>query len=440
MLDATTGQNGLEQARKFTESSGVTGIVLDQARRHGQGRHRGGHRARAEPADPLRRRRRKGRRPAAVRSREVHRIALRKMNRWILHGKRWTWRGKGAGAGQSEPDGGRRAGADGEVVGRGFHTYAGVKHAEIIALEQAGERARGATSTSIWNPAPTRAAPALRRRADRGRCGARVSRHAGSQSAGAREGFRRLREAGIEVEMSGVRRRGRKAERAVRPLHAHRPSAGDAEDRHHAGRQDRRARRQSRLDHQRARPRPRAAAAARLTTPSSPASARCWPTIACSPTAPACQRSRPLLRIVLDSQLRLPLDSQMVRSAAGRRAGGHHLRGLRRAAARRWRTAASRCWSATVRAGAPTSTRVVDWLAQRALSLADDRGRQQAQLDGARIRRGGQDLLLLRAQDSGRPGIAAAGRRHRARGGRATPSVFTTSRCTRFRRTNSPSK
>src|SRR5438270_4244495 len=27
-LDATTGQNGLEQARKFTESSGVTGIVL----------------------------------------------------------------------------------------------------------------------------------------------------------------------------------------------------------------------------------------------------------------------------------------------------------------------------------------------------------------------------------------------------------------------------
>lgn len=28
VMDATTGQNGLEQARKFTESSGVTGIVL----------------------------------------------------------------------------------------------------------------------------------------------------------------------------------------------------------------------------------------------------------------------------------------------------------------------------------------------------------------------------------------------------------------------------
>ena len=34
---------------------------------------------------------------------------------------------------------------DGEVIGRGFHTYAGLKHAEIVALEEAGERARGAT-------------------------------------------------------------------------------------------------------------------------------------------------------------------------------------------------------------------------------------------------------------------------------------------------------
>ncbi len=34
---------------------------------------------------------------------------------------------------------------DGEVAGCAFHTYAGLKHAEILALEQAGERARGAT-------------------------------------------------------------------------------------------------------------------------------------------------------------------------------------------------------------------------------------------------------------------------------------------------------
>jgi diaminohydroxyphosphoribosylaminopyrimidine deaminase / 5-amino-6-(5-phosphoribosylamino)uracil reductase len=34
---------------------------------------------------------------------------------------------------------------DGQLVGRGFHTYAGVKHAEILALDQAGEKAHGAT-------------------------------------------------------------------------------------------------------------------------------------------------------------------------------------------------------------------------------------------------------------------------------------------------------
>jgi diaminohydroxyphosphoribosylaminopyrimidine deaminase/5-amino-6-(5-phosphoribosylamino)uracil reductase len=33
----------------------------------------------------------------------------------------------------------------GSVVGRGFHTYDGVKHAEVLAIEEAGERARGAT-------------------------------------------------------------------------------------------------------------------------------------------------------------------------------------------------------------------------------------------------------------------------------------------------------
>src|SRR5215469_16937011 len=40
-----------------------------------------------------------------------------------------------------------REDADGnpKVVGRGFHTWAGVKHAEVIAIEEAGELARGAT-------------------------------------------------------------------------------------------------------------------------------------------------------------------------------------------------------------------------------------------------------------------------------------------------------
>jgi len=32
-----------------------------------------------------------------------------------------------------------------KVVGRGFHTYGGLDHAEILALRQAGDAARGAT-------------------------------------------------------------------------------------------------------------------------------------------------------------------------------------------------------------------------------------------------------------------------------------------------------
>ena len=35
--------------------------------------------------------------------------------------------------------------AEGNVVGEGFHTYNGVKHAEVLAIEQAGDKARGAT-------------------------------------------------------------------------------------------------------------------------------------------------------------------------------------------------------------------------------------------------------------------------------------------------------
>jgi diaminohydroxyphosphoribosylaminopyrimidine deaminase/5-amino-6-(5-phosphoribosylamino)uracil reductase len=40
----------------------------------------------------------------------------------------------------------------GEVVGEGFHAYAGGPHAEIVALAQAGERARGGTAVVTLEP------------------------------------------------------------------------------------------------------------------------------------------------------------------------------------------------------------------------------------------------------------------------------------------------
>ncbi|HZM80988.1 MAG TPA: bifunctional diaminohydroxyphosphoribosylaminopyrimidine deaminase/5-amino-6-(5-phosphoribosylamino)uracil reductase RibD, partial [Candidatus Limnocylindrales bacterium] len=42
--------------------------------------------------------------------------------------------------------------ANGVVVGEGFHVYAGGPHAEIVALAQAGERAKGGTAVVTLEP------------------------------------------------------------------------------------------------------------------------------------------------------------------------------------------------------------------------------------------------------------------------------------------------
>ncbi|HEY2843408.1 MAG TPA: bifunctional diaminohydroxyphosphoribosylaminopyrimidine deaminase/5-amino-6-(5-phosphoribosylamino)uracil reductase RibD [Bryobacteraceae bacterium] len=50
---------------------------------------------------------------------------------------------RGWGATSPNPAVGAVVVRDGEVVGRGYHTWAGVKHAEVLALEDAQDRARG---------------------------------------------------------------------------------------------------------------------------------------------------------------------------------------------------------------------------------------------------------------------------------------------------------
>ena len=67
VVDATTGQNGVQQARLFGDAVGVTGVVADEARRLRQGWRRDSDRLRARPAGEARRRRRGARGPAAVR-------------------------------------------------------------------------------------------------------------------------------------------------------------------------------------------------------------------------------------------------------------------------------------------------------------------------------------------------------------------------------------
>jgi diaminohydroxyphosphoribosylaminopyrimidine deaminase/5-amino-6-(5-phosphoribosylamino)uracil reductase len=96
---------------------------------------------------------------------------------------------------------------DGQVVGRGFHTYSGVKHAEIEALEEAGDAARGATIYVNLEPCSHegRTGPCAQAIIDAG-----VKRvvctmlDPNPQVSG--RGFQRMREAGIEVDETEVLR------------------------------------------------------------------------------------------------------------------------------------------------------------------------------------------------------------------------------------------
>jgi diaminohydroxyphosphoribosylaminopyrimidine deaminase/5-amino-6-(5-phosphoribosylamino)uracil reductase len=91
---------------------------------------------------------------------------------------------------------------DGEVVGEGWYAGLGSPHAEVVALEAAGERARGATLYVTLEPCSHhgRTAPC----AD-----AVIAASVGRVVAGAQDpnpkvdgqGFERLREAGVEVEL-----------------------------------------------------------------------------------------------------------------------------------------------------------------------------------------------------------------------------------------------
>jgi len=92
---------------------------------------------------------------------------------------------------------------NGEIAGRGFHTYAQVKHAEILALEQAGARARGATVFLTLEPCSHQGrtppcADAL--------VAAGVARVVAAMEDPnplvAGQGFKRLRDAGIAVEVA----------------------------------------------------------------------------------------------------------------------------------------------------------------------------------------------------------------------------------------------
>jgi diaminohydroxyphosphoribosylaminopyrimidine deaminase/5-amino-6-(5-phosphoribosylamino)uracil reductase len=94
---------------------------------------------------------------------------------------------------------------DGRVVGEGFHTYDGVRHAEIVALEAAGASARGATLYINLEPCchTGRTGPCTQALIAAGVARV-VPAMADPNPAVAGRGFQQLRAAGIEVS-TGLR-------------------------------------------------------------------------------------------------------------------------------------------------------------------------------------------------------------------------------------------
>ena len=103
----------------------------------------------------------------------------------------------------------------------------------------------------------------------------------------------------------------------------------------------------------------------------------------------------------------------MVRTACGRCAGGHHQRGAAPSGARLLESRGMQVLVFDGPGGRADLRSVVDWLGrQRYLSLMIEAG-SKLNWSALESGRGGPHLLLLRPQDSGRHGSAAAGRRHR---------------------------
>jgi len=205
---------------------------------------------------------------------------------------------------------------EGEVVGRGFHTWVGVKHAEVLALEEAGERARGGELYVNLEPC-----------SHHGRTGPCTE---AIIAAGVRRvvaamqdpnplvsgvGLRRLRSAGVEVELAS--KFSREAEQ-INEAFAHFMRTGRplvtlkaaltldgkiaAPDDNVGWITSERARAHvQQLRHQ---------SDAILTGIGTVLADDCLLT-----DRSGLERSRPLLRIVLDSQLRLPLTARMVAGA-----------------------------------------------------------------------------------------------------------------------------
>ena len=206
---------------------------------------------------------------------------------------------------------------DGEVVGRGFHTYAGVQHAEVIALAHAGEKARGATLYLNLEPCSHqgRTPPCADAIIAAGVATVVAPLEDPNPLVGG-EGFRRLQAAGVEVAMATefAPEAAKLNEPFLHFMRTGRPlvtlktaitldGKTSAPDDNRGWITSERARshvQELRHDHD-----------AILTGIGTVLADDCLLN-----DRTGLPRRRPLLRIVMDSQLRMPMESRMARSAA----------------------------------------------------------------------------------------------------------------------------
>jgi diaminohydroxyphosphoribosylaminopyrimidine deaminase/5-amino-6-(5-phosphoribosylamino)uracil reductase len=210
--------------------------------------------------------------------------------------------------------------AGGRVVGEAFHTYDGVQHAEVLALEAAGPAARGATLYVNLEPCcHTGRTPPCTEAILRARIARVVAAMADPNPAVHGRGLQRLRRAGLAVTTGPRAAEARKLNEAFtcwirtgRPLVTMK-SALSLDARIAPSRTRRHARRWITGNAARAEVQQLRHAADAVLTGIGTVLAD-DPLLTDRTGRP---RRRRLLRVVLDSRLRLPLDSRLVRSARG---------------------------------------------------------------------------------------------------------------------------
>ena len=207
---------------------------------------------------------------------------------------------------------------DGQIVGRGFHTYAQAKHAEVMALEEAGAQARGATLYVTLEPCSHhgRTPPCADALVRAGVVQVIAAmQDPNPQVAG--QGFQRLKDAGIAVEVlpEYTDEAARLNEAFIHSMHTGLPlvtlKAAVTLDGKIAAPEDN----TGWITSERARAHVqevRHNADAILTGIGTVLSDDCQLT-----DRTGLERSRPLLRIVADSTLRIPLDSRMIAGVNG---------------------------------------------------------------------------------------------------------------------------